>query len=424
MTIEEFLAYAQKQKIKLQITIFQENSLDINILNGQQRKHILSEETSYEIKANINKKYVKLQTNYLSEELISLLIENSKNIESNYEDSFINESTKSKITLAKKIRPFNPQQLLVLSSLIDKPSYITNIELNYSASNSSKRIVNTNGLDISTPKNLIIFNVQVTANYQNNLFTVDDIIYATKENINFEELIKKVLTKIDITIHQSKLPSAKYNVILAPTFTSSLLKEFITLLSKEEIRKKTSCLENKLLAQLFSKKLTIIEDPNNKKYPGYTKFDDEGTKTTKKTIIKNGLLQTYLYNNKEAFLENKKSTGNSYSSGISARNLYIKEGTTPIDSLLKELNNGLYINNYLETGGVTLNPTTGKISVQIFGYFVENGQLTKSFEPCILTTTIFELFSNIKDLGDTLEFKTFLTAAPHILVENMSISSN
>ena len=31
--------------------------------------------------------------------------------------------------------------------------------------------------------------------------------------------------------------------------------------------------------------MSIVEDPTNKKYPGYSKFDIEGTKTYKKAIV-------------------------------------------------------------------------------------------------------------------------------------------
>ena len=418
MTIETFLIEAKKRNLELQVAVFEENALDLNILNGTQRKYIISAETSYEIKAHLNNKFVKINTNYLSEELFTRLIESSKNIESSYDDCLIDNKTQTKVKKASKIKAFDSSQLLQLSQIPKNHPFLTNIELNYSQSHTAKRIVNTHDVDISSSKKLTAFYVNVTGKYQNKLYTVDDVIYQTKEDIDFADVISKTISKLELTIHQQKINSNKYNVILSPTFTAHLLKEFTQLLSKEEIRKKTSCLANKLHQQLFSKNLTIIEEPRNKNYPGYA------TKTTKKSIIKDGILKTYLYNNKEALLDHRKSTGNSFYSSITTTNFYIKEKTASVENLLTELNSGLYINNYLETGGVTLNPTTGAISLQVFGYIVENGKLTQSFEPCILTTTIFELFSNIKNVGNKIEFKTATTAAPYLLVENMSISSN
>lgn len=424
MTIEEFLEIAKKNKInELQIIEFQNNDLDLTILNDKQKNFILSSGTNYEIKAKINKKYVKVSANYLSEKLIDTLIYKSTNIESNYEDFLIADTKKSKIAKAKKIKDIDINRFLNLYLLTKKYQHVTNLEINYSISNTSKRIVNTKGLDISTAKTIEIFDVQATAEINGKSYTNNDTIYNVKDNINYEEFVEKILTDIELNAKEKKLQTAKYNVILSEKFSSQILREFINLLSKEEIRKKTSCLEDKLNKQIFSSQLTIIEEPTNKNYPAYNKFDNEGTPTFKKEIVKKGFLKTYLYNNKEALLDNKTSTGNAFGRGISAVNLYIKESQEKIN-LLEKLKNGLYITKYQETGGTTLNKTTGDISVQIYGYIIEDGKVISTFEPCILTTTIFELFSNIKFIGSTKQFKTSLTASPELLIENMSISSN
>ncbi len=424
MTIEEFLKLASKYKIdNIQITEFQSNDLDLSILNDKQKNFNILSSSSYQIKAKINNKYCKVSANYLSEDLYNLLLFKAQNIEANYEDYLIDKDLKEKPLLAKKVKDIDIKRFLNLYNLTKRHKYITNLEINYSLSNSSKRIINLKGLDISTRSSIEIFDVQATAKINNETYTNNDTIYNVNEDINFEEVVNKVLNDIELNVNQKKLKTAKYNVILSETFASQILKEFINLLSKEEVRNKTSCLENKLNKKIFSNKLTIIEDPTNKKYPAYTKFDNEGTKTYKKELIKNGVLKTYLYNNKEALLDKKESTGNAFSNSISAVNLYIKE-STQAKNFFTELQNGLYISKYQETGGITLNPTTGDISVQIYGYIVENGHIVGTFEPCVLATSIFELFNNIKEIGSSKKFKTSKTASPKLLVENMSISSN
>ncbi len=424
MTIEEFIPLAIQKNIKqIEVIQYENNSLDLAILNNQQKNFITSNETTYDIKAKINKKYVKISSNYLDESLFPILKEKSDYIESIYDDFIIENPTKTKISKAKPIKNIDLKRFLALSNLTKDYEHITNLEINYNISNNSKRIVNSNGLDISTSKNLEIFDVQATANINNCFFTNSETIYNVKDAINYEDIVKKVLKDIQLNSKQEKLKNGKYNVIVSETFMSKILKEFIRLISKEEIRKNISCMSNKINKKIFSQKLTIIEDPTNRNYPSFCRFDDEGTKTYKKEIIKNGILKTYLYNNKEALLENKTSTGNAYNNSISANNLYIKESKIE-NNLVQEIKNGLYISKYQDTGGITLNPTTGDISVQIYGYIIKNGKFISTFEPCILTTTIFELFNNIKEIGNMKKFKTSKTASPEVLIENMSISSN
>ena len=92
--------------------------------------------------------------------------------------------------------------------------------------------------------------------------------------------------------------------------------------------------------------------------------------------------------------------------------------------MIKEWHSGLYIKDYQSTAGVVLNPTTGAISIQVTGSIVENGQKVDSFETSILTTTIFEMLSNVVNISNTIEFKKASSAAPALHIKNMSISSD
>ena len=184
-----------------------------------------------------------------------------------------------------------------------------------------------------------------------------------------------------------------------------------------------SYLEGKEQKEIANKIVSIVEDPRNEKFPGYAYFDDEGTETYKKLIIKDGVLQTFLYNNQEAEIKKIKSTGNGYGK-ISARNLYLIPGDKTEEELIKKLNNGLYITNYMSSGGVFLNAIDGKISAPIFGFIVKEGKITNAFETCILSTNIIDLLRNIKEIGNNLEFKTEISGSPSVLAEKMSIASN
>ena len=67
--------------------------------------------------------------------------------------------------------------------------------------------------------------------------------------------------------------------------------------------------------------------------------------------------------------------------------------------------------------------STGNISLQIFGFVIKNGKIVSSFTPSIMTTTIFELFSNIEEIGSDLTFEKKTSASPSILVSNISVAS-
>ena len=133
------------------------------------------------------------------------------------------------------------------------------------------------------------------------------------------------------------IKTKKYNLILSKSVAGNILSHIADMLSETNIRLHTSCLENKINQQIFNKKINIIEEPTNKNYPGYRLFDNEGTETKEKSIVKDGKLVTYLSNIKEAKMNNSKSTGNGYES-IMTRNMHIQEGNISPKEMLQRLN--------------------------------------------------------------------------------------
>lgn len=427
MTISEFIE-AMKSKVEaLQVIEFKNETIELKVVNEKLKKSIFSDDLSYEVKAKINGKYVKVKTNYLNDSLLDILKMKSEMLESDYQDNYIenneklefNDCQKEKIEVASKI-----DTMLNFNCLRKQYASIESIESEYEYCYSEKRIVNTNGVDLLSTKNSYIFYIEAAAKDTNNTITYDDVVYsANDEDIDMKTICLNVFEKATKSLQKEKIKSGSYNVIFSPTFTARMVRNMIGLLSYEGVRKKLSCLEGKLNQSIANDKVTIIEEANNKDFPAYTPFDNEGTLTKEKTIVKNGVLQTYLYNNQEALLAKTTSTGNGYTS-ISARNLYLQPGKKSEEELIKVLENGLYITRYQETGGIVLNGTNGQISAQIFGFIIRNGKIDTSFETCIMSTTIFELLNNIKEIANKIEFKTEIAGAAAILVENMSIASN
>ena len=205
--------------------------------------------------------------------------------------------------------------------------------------------------------------------------------------------------------------------------SSNLLGKMIEMFDQSNIRNKTSCMCEKLHKKIFNEKITIIEDPNNNKYPGFRSFDDEGTITKYKTIIKDGKLNMYLSNIKEAKITKTESTGNSYG-GISTRNLYLNPGKTTFNEMLEKIKDGLYITDFMGASNTSISTTTGNISIQIFGFIIKDGRIKNGFNQCIMTTTIFELLNNVKDIGNQIEFTNVKAASPILYIENISIASS
>ena len=424
MNYKELFKLAKEKNISnIQIVEKKTTNSTVELINGKIESYDDYDNIDYEIKAEYNKKTVKLHTNYLDESIIHLIIFKCENTDSVYEDEYlknisnIEKNKEIEFNIIKEI-----EILKKLDSYRKKCKDINKLTTYFSETYSNTRIINSNGVDISTDSHLCSFMIEVIIKNEEKYTSYDDKILSTnKKEIDFEKLTEEVIKKALLNRNQERIETKKYDIILDKRVASRIIASFSDMLSSYSIRNKLSCLEDKLGKKLFSTKLNIIEDPTNQKYPGYRLFDDEGTKTKKKDIISQGKIKTYLYNIKEAKLVNKKSTGNGYES-INTRNMYVLPGNLDEEELLKKINNGIYIADYMESGGTSINSINGNISLQVFGFLIENGKLKTGIEPAIMTTTIFELLTNIEEIANNLYFTSIKSASPSMLIKDISIA--
>ncbi len=424
MDYKEFFKKAKEKGItNIQITEQESHGSNVKTLKGELDYLNSFDNISYNIKAEYNDKTVKLNCNYLDEDILDLLIMKSTATDSSYADEYLEKD--KNIEKEKSIDIDVSEETKKLKELDKiKTNYknLDALETYFTESYQNTRIINSKGVDISTNSHLCTFAVEALVKDKETTSYGKEILTTNKKDINFEEFTKDVIEKAVIQNNKEKLECRKYNIILDNDVAGRIISHLGIMLAGDTIRNKVSCLGDKLEKQVFSNKLTIVEEPTNKKYPGYRLFDDEGTRTSNKTIIDKGKVKTYLYNIKEAKIEGIKSTGNGYG-GIATRNMYTKPGDKSVEELLKELDNGIYITDFMGSMSSAINIVNGQISLQIFGFIVEDGKIVKGFEPAIMTTTIFELLSNIEAIGNDLIFTNTNCASPSILINDISIAS-
>ncbi len=426
MNILEFLKLSKENQIEsIQIKELTNIENEIELINERVMNIESSNNINYKIKALYNNKTVEVNTDYLDETIIELIKYKAENIESNYQDIYLSDkSNNNEINEAVNININNKiPELKQIEKIRKEYKYVNKIECILTSIYNKIRIINSNGVDISSSNKRYYFYIESYAEKDNNLVSKYETILKTSlEEININKAVRKNLEETTLLLEKRKLENKKYDIILTPSVNSEILLRLTDMLSAQAIRTNQSIMTNKLNNKIFSNKITILEEPINKNYPGYRLFDDEGTKTYNKTLIENGILKTYLYDNKEALEKNIKSTGNLYGN-ISTKNMYIMPNEKSYEELIKEMNNGIIITNFMGSSNSSISSITGQISIQIFGLIVEKGKIISGFTPAILTTDIFELYNNTKEIGNDLTFCNTTSGSPSILIENINIAS-
>jgi len=238
-----------------------------------------------------------------------------------------------------------------------------------------------------------------------------------------ETISRKAVDKALLLLGGEKVKSQAVSVVFHPDSGIAVLYGLINGVNGENIFRNQSFLCNKLNKTVASERVTIIDDGRMIKGIGSVPFDDEGVPTSKKIIIDNGKLNSYLYNTYSAKKSKVQTTGNakrdSYENypQIGIFNFYMQKGDKSSEQIISEVSEGLYV---LDIIGGGPNHITGDFSCGVAGVWIENGRLTKPVAKVTIAGNMGQILSGIDAVGNDLEFNQHI-AVPTFRVSRMSV---
>jgi PmbA protein len=200
------------------------------------------------------------------------------------------------------------------------------------------------------------------------------------------------------------------------------------MLSSENVQKGKSLLAGKLGHHVISKNLDIIDDGVFYHGPGSRPIDDEGVPALRKVLVREGMLESFMYNSRTARKEGRESTGNAIRGRFSAvpsvgpLNLYINTTGKRMtkDEMLASVEQGLYI---IEAMGMhTANPISGQFSIGVSGMWVEGGKPAYPVKEAVISGNVLDFFCGVTAIGDDLRFFGNI-GSPSLLMGAIDISA-
>lgn len=221
-----------------------------------------------------------------------------------------------------------------------------------------------------------------------------------------------------------KVASQQATIFFEPRISRSLLGAFAGAISGAAVARGTSFLKNDLGKKIFSDAITISDDPLRRRGLASHAWDAEGVAATKRHLIENGTLTTWLLDARSARQLGMQPTGHA-SRGLagtphpSTTNLYIEAGTQDPQELLQQFGVGFYVT---ETIGHGTNLLTGDFSVGASGFWIENGERMFPVSEVTIAGNLKDMFATLIAASD-LEFR-YSTNAPTLVVPRMTIAGN
>ena len=272
----------------------------------------------------------------------------------------------------------------------------------------------------------------VSASVSGNLVKGEDFLQAyafqvtRDEEPDYEQIVTDLLDKYQKAEQSATIKSGNYPVLFTPfaaAFTIGGL--FKTILSGQAVVQKSSPLVDKVDEKVFDSRLTLTEDPTFG--VSACSFDDEGTPTSKKNLIENGIVKQFYWNRLWASRGGTTSSGNGFRGGLSRPgtslvNLCMTPGSTSLEDLIAGMEEGIIVDQVLGAG--QSNQLAGEFSVNLdLGYKVEKGKIVGRVKNTMVAGNIFEAFNNLVDMSDRAEWMGSSSYLPYILFASLGVAS-
>ena len=212
------------------------------------------------------------------------------------------------------------------------------------------------------------------------------------------------------------LTTRRCPVIFEAPLAAGLLGGLVQAVSGGALYRRSSFLLDSLGKQVLPKHVSLFENPHLKSMTGSAPFDEEGVKTTARTVVDKGILQGYFLSTYSARKLGMKTTGNAGGSHhLTLQSRKTAKGGLP--ALLKEMGTGLLVTELMGQG---VNYVTGDYSRGAFGYWVENGEIQYPVEGITIASNLRDMLMDIQMIGsDSLIRGTKETGS--ILIGSMTV---
>ncbi len=203
--------------------------------------------------------------------------------------------------------------------------------------------------------------------------------------------------------------------------SKSLLGQLLGAISGTAIARGSSFLKDKLGAQLFGADVQVIDDPSRRRGLGSCLFDDEGVTVTKRSIIENGVLTTWLLNTAAAKQLGMASTGHASRGlasppGVATHNVVITPGARSPQDLMRDAGRGVIIGSMF---GPSINSDTGDWSAGASGFWFESGEIQYPVNEITVAGNLIDMFARLVPASDLVIRGT--VDAPSLFIDGLSV---
>ncbi|HYW55026.1 MAG TPA: TldD/PmbA family protein [Candidatus Elarobacter sp.] len=207
-------------------------------------------------------------------------------------------------------------------------------------------------------------------------------------------------------------------VIFERDVAAAVLGDVFSALSAANVAIGNSWLADRVGKRIGNERVTIVDDGRLRGGLGSSPFDGEGVATRETTVVRNGVLETYLSDTYWGRRIGMASTGNASNGSVGANNLYLVPGGGTLDDLVASTERGVLV---LDTIGFATEYASGLYSRGARGIYIENGAPQYAIDEFTIASTFEEMLGAVDGIAGDLRFDGTIVS-PSFRVAEMTIS--
>jgi TldD protein len=221
----------------------------------------------------------------------------------------------------------------------------------------------------------------------------------------WQSAVHEAVRQASVNLESVPAPAGEMPVVLGAGWPGILLHEAIGHgLEGDFNRKQTSAFAGLMGSRIAAKGVTVVDDGTLPDRRGSLTVDDEGTPTSRTTLIEDGILVGFIQDRQNARLMNMRATGNgrrqSYAHAPMPRmtNTIMLGGDATAEEMIKSVKKGLYAVNF---GGGQVDITSGKFVFSASeAYLIEDGKVTAPVKGATLIGNGPDALTKVEMIGN------------------------
>jgi len=288
--------------------------------------------------------------------------------------------------------------------------------------------LNSKGGNFYYNKTAIAYSMMVQKIKNQDMLMIYSSIESGKNNLDVGELASEIIENLKWGDKIVPIESGKMPIIFTPKAALVLILPIISGLNGKTVLKKISPLAAQKNKKLWSDLLTLYSDGTINFALGSAPFDDEGVEMKRVSLIEKGEIKNFYYDLQTAGIAGVESTGNGLKTGLQSEpvpgisNLVMREGEVSFSEMIKDISEGIVIDQVLGLGQGNIISGAFSNNVQL-GYKIKKGKIVGRVKDVMIAGNAIEELKNIVALGDKSKWISGKYKFPHIYLKSLSVSA-